>query len=135
MQRHSVQHDQNGACEHPTAAQPGNGSPSDQHDAVLRCPADCTPDLEEHDAGEEDGLGGEEGVDAAVQQNKTAGREHVSGAVPPDILNAVELVGDGRYRRSQDGPVQRDQEDRYVEREHDQYRLWQGRIHLHIVDS
>ena len=125
MQRHSVQHDQNRACEHPTAAQPGNGSPSDQHDTVLRCAADCTSDLEEDDAREEDGLSGEEGVDATVQQDEAAGCEHVSGAIPPDILDAVELVGDGRNRRSQDCPVQRDQEDGHIEREHNQHCLWQ----------
>jgi hypothetical protein len=72
-----------------------DGPAHDKHHRVGGRAADDRADLKEHSAGEEDGPDGEDGVDLAEEWLEGAAGEEVCAAVPADVVERVEFVGDG----------------------------------------
>ena len=71
-------------------------STNDENNRVGSSPTYCRPDFKYADSAEKDPLGVVEGVDSAHEELERACSEHVDAAVPSNIIEGVEFIGDGR---------------------------------------
>lgn len=67
--------------------------------------AESGADLEDEDGDEEHPFGGIELVDATKKRIENGSSQHVGAAIPADILDRVELVGDAGDGGSDDHPI------------------------------
>lgn len=97
--------DQNGAAEDTRGADTRNRATDDERRRVGRNTADEGADLEDEQRGEIHPLDGVEGVEFAVDELRRARGEQVRAAVPPDVIQGLELIRDAGDSRRDDGVV------------------------------
>ena len=105
MQRRAVHEDDDGAGEETGRAQAGDGTADDEGVGGWGGAADGRADLEDHDGGQEDPFGVEEGVDAAEEELEGGHGQEVGRAVPAHVSKGVEVVGDLGDGGGNDGTV------------------------------
>lgn len=105
VQRDGICQDRQSAGKDARRAHARNGTADDERDAIRSNAADQTADLEDGNGSEEGPLDAPEGVDFAEEELEGGAGEHVCGAVPADVVEAVELVGDARDGCGDDGVV------------------------------
>jgi hypothetical protein len=84
----------NRARKHACRSRAGDRSPDNKRRRIRRRAADQRADLEEQDRGHVDAFCGVEGVDLAEEEHEGAAGEEEGGAVPGDVGEGVEVVGD-----------------------------------------
>lgn len=116
VQRHGVHDDDDAAGEDAGRPDALDGAADDEGHGARGGAAQGGPDLEQHDGDGVDGADGIEAVQLAEQQLEGGRGEQVGGAVPADVGQRVEFVGDGGNGRGDDQAVERDEEDGNIDR-------------------
>lgn len=108
--RHTRKHDKR-AAENASHADALHQPPDDKDGRDGGEPAHGAADQEDRDRGYKHPLGVGQRVGAPKRQLRRCGSELLAGAVPCDVLGAVERAGDGRDGGGEDGLAYRDYED------------------------
>lgn len=105
------------------AADALDGARGDEHAHAVAEGAQQRADPEDDGGGEDDGLAAKDVGDFAPGRDEGGVAEQVRRADPDVALARVELLRNGRDGGGDDGHVQRREEERQAEREHDERRL------------
>lgn len=104
-QRHRINNDNNRATINARTPQPRDRSSDNKYDRIGRRATYSRTDFEEDDGGDKDPFGGVVGIKLAEGELEGARGEHVGGAVPADVVEGVEIVGDAGDGGRDDGAV------------------------------
>lgn len=114
----SLDHDSDGSGHNARRSKPGNGTTNDENDGGRRSTADSRANLEQEDTRQKRPFRAVKRVDTSIDENETTGREQVTGAIPTNVVDRMELIRDSRNSSGDDGSIQRDEEHAYVETQH-----------------
>lgn len=96
MKRYQVHHDDDCAREDARGSGTGYCTANDEGNGIGSSATYNRTKLENANAGKEDPFGVVECVDSAHDELERAGGEHVGAGVPSNVVEGIELVGDGR---------------------------------------
>ena len=104
--RHDVAHDGLGADHQPAGPDALNGPEGDELDHGLGQSGQHGADQEDHDGQLEEALAAVEVAELSPQRRGDAGGQQVGGDHPREVVEPVQVAGDGRERRGHDGLVE-----------------------------
>lgn len=107
VERHRALDDKKSTGEDTSGTETSDGTAENETGRVGSGAADEGAELEEAKGDEEDALDAVEGVEFTVDEGECAGGEQVGGAVPADIVDGLEFIGNTGDGGSNDGVVLR----------------------------
>jgi len=122
-ERQGVAEDDDGAGEEAGGTDAGDGAADDEGVGVGSQGADQAADLEDEDGRQVGVFDAEDAVQGAVCGLQGRRGQEVRGAVPADVLDARELLGQAAQGRRDDGLVQGDEENGQAKRRDDEGQL------------
>lgn len=126
-ERRDGYHDGDAAVLDAGRADAADGASPDECNRVGRDAIDETTEFEHANAEEKDPFDVVESVNLAHEELEGAGGHQVRRAVPADVPEGVEVVGEGGEGDANDGPVERYEEDGEIDSRHDGERFPKGR--------
>ena len=114
LQWHRIGTDYLRSRKDPRRTESSNRSPNDKGHRIWRGAANQGTEFEKGECAEENPFDVEVAVEFAEEKLKGAGGEEVGGTVPTDVVEGLELVGNTRDGRGDDGVIERNAKDGYT---------------------